>query len=105
FYGQHMTAGDIYTVAGTDSGFGSAGYGGAAVRSWLGPTIGAVRLDRAVNLPSGASLAPSLRLVAVRTGRFYGQQMTAGRIYRLAGMSRRASGGDGGPARKARLES
>ncbi len=110
FYGQKMTAGDIYTVAG--GGYRVAGNGGAAVGSWLGTTIGAVRLDRAGNLliPDGGEhdvsfIAPSLLVVAVRTGRFYGQPMTAGHMYQLAGTSRQASSGDGGPARKAPLES
>ena len=97
FYGQKMTAGDIYSVASA------------------GTAMGAVRLDRAGNvlIPDGAfpSLngpliaAPSLQLFAVRTGRFYGQKMTAGHIYQLAGTSQQASGGDGGLARKASLES
>ena len=114
FYGQQMTAGDIYTVAGTSGGPGPAGYGGPAVNSWLGPTIGAVRLDAAGNLliadngendVSNVFIAPSLRVVAVKTGTFYGRSMTAGDIYRLAGTATQGTGGDGGPAIKAPLES
>ena len=112
FYGQQMTAGDIYTVAGVQS-LGPAGDGGPATRAWLGPAIGSVRPDRAGNLVLAASgeddmysvLAPSVQVIAAVTGAFYGQKMTAGHIYRVAGNGRTGSAGDGGPATAASLES
>jgi len=88
FYGQAMKAGDIYTVAGPGDRDG-----GPATRTWLGTSIGSVRPDRAGNLviadggqdDLNGKLAPSVQVVAARTGRFYGQAMIAHRIYRVAG--------------------
>ena len=46
-----------------------------------------------------------VRLVAVRSGTFYGQPMTAGRVYVVAGHHRGSAGlGEGGPATQAWLE-
>ena len=56
FYGQQMTVGDIYTVAGVLE-LGPAGDGGPATRAWLGTTIGSVRPDRAGNLVLADQLA------------------------------------------------
>ncbi len=112
FYGQAMTAGDIYTVAGTGAS-GDLGNGGLATKAWLGTNIGSVRPDRAGNLViadlaqedlNGFISAPSVRVVAARTGRFYGREMTAGRIYRVAGNGRQGSTGDGGLATRAALD-
>jgi serine/threonine-protein kinase len=44
-----------------------------------------------------------VRVVAVRTGTFYGQPMTAGDIYSIAGGGTRGLG-DGGPATRAELD-
>lgn len=107
FYGQQMTAGDIYTVAGIQSGPAPEGNTGPATKAWLGPTIGAVRLDSAGNLvvpdngenDVGTTIAPTVRVVAVRTGTFYGQKMTAGHIYRVAGNGHYGGAGDGRPGR------
>jgi hypothetical protein len=113
FYGQQMTAGDIYTVAGVQA-FGPAGGGGPATQAWLGTGIGSVRPDRAGNLvladggdsePYGVYgvLAPSVQVIAAVTGTFYGMSMTAGHIYRVAGNGQAGDGGDGGPATAASL--
>ena len=101
FYGQAMTAGDIYTVAGTGSGRFS-GDGGPAINAKVGQP-GQVAVDGAGNLVIAATRDQRIRVVAVTTGMFYGQQMTAGDIYTVAGG--RVSGyfGDGGPAAKAGL--
>jgi hypothetical protein len=111
FYGRKMTAGDIYSVAGVQSG-GPAGNGGPATRAWLGIAVGSVRPDRAGNLVLADFgehdaidvVAPSVRVIAAVTGTFYGQKMTAGHIYRVAGNGRTGDGGDGGPAIRASLE-
>ncbi len=111
FYGQQMTAGDIYTVAGAQS-LKPAGDGGLATRAWLGTSIASAWPDRAGNLvvADGGEddtydvLAPSVRVIAAVTGTFYGVKMTAGHIYRVAGDGRTGSTGDGGPATKASLE-
>ena len=91
FYGQQMTAGHIYGIAGT----GQAGYsgdGGPAIRARV--AAGAVALDAAGNvLLAGGN---RVRVVAARTGTFYGATMTAGDIYTVAGNGT-AFSGDGGP--------
>ena len=102
FYGQAMTAGDVYTIAG-------GGTGGIGDR---GPATDAV-----LSFPAGLTVDPSgaviiadaghgrVRVVAAHTGTSYGQQMTAGDIYTVAG-----SGGigfccDGAPATTAQMTS
>jgi secreted PhoX family phosphatase len=103
FYGQAMTAGDIYTVAGTgDPGF--SGDGGPATAAELDNPDG-VAVDRAGNLVIGDTYNNRVRVVAARTGTFYGQAMTAGDIYTVAGDGTLGFGGDGGPALQAELSS
>ena len=100
FYGQSMTAGDIYTVAG--GGTGGLGDGGPATSAQLtGPWDATV--DSPGNLvitDTGDSL---VRVVAETTGTFYGQSMTAGDIYTVAGDGTGGFAGDGGPATSAEL--
>ena len=101
FYGQAMTAGDIYTVAGTGT-VGFSGDGGPATAAELFTPEG-VAVDAAGNLVIGDAGNDRVRVVAARTGRFYGQAMTAGDIYTVAGDGTRQSSGDGGPATAAGL--
>ena len=83
FYGQPITTGDIYTVAGTGA-LGVSGDGGPATAARLfDPT--SVVVDAAGNLAIPSSSNGRLRVVAVHTGTFYGQKMTAGDIYKVAG--------------------
>ena len=77
FYGQAMTAGDIYSVAG--GGAGGLGDGGPATRATLSSPQG-VALDSAGNMVLSDSGDGQVRVVAAATGTFYGQQMTAGGI-------------------------
>ena len=100
FYGQLMTAGDIYTVAG-DGSTGDTGDGGPATGASLDGPAG-VAVDAAGNLVVANSGDGVIRVVAENTGKFYGQAMTTGNIYRVAGGG---SGvlGDGGPATQAVL--
>src|SRR5207244_1504297 len=103
FYGQAMTAGDIYTVAGTGQ-FGFAGEGHLATTAKLdGPS--AVAVDGAGNLVIADSGNDRVRVVAARTGTFYGQAMTARHIYTVAGNGTYGFSGDGGPATAAGLAS
>jgi hypothetical protein len=101
FYGQAMTAGDIYTVAGNGTR-GFSGDGGPATSAELGGP-GKVAIDAAGNLVIPDSSNSRVRVVAVRTGTFYGQAMTAGDIYTVAGRALRGFSGDGGPATAAKL--
>src|SRR6266700_2044524 len=101
FYGQPMTAGHIYGVAGTGTA-GFSGDGGPATAAELaGPAD--VKLDAAANLVLTDGANNRVRVVAARTGTFYGQPMTAGDIYTVAGQGLYGFGGDGGPATRARF--
>jgi trimeric autotransporter adhesin len=100
FYGQAMTAGNIYTVAG--GGTGGPGDGGPAIQAVLvDPRDPAV--DAVGNLVIADLQDQRVRLVAVKTGTFYGQAMTAGHIYTVAGDGTAGFSGDGGPAASAEL--
>src|SRR6266705_630513 len=101
FYGQPMTAGDIYTVAG-DGTKAFSGDGGPATSAELSLPEG-VAVDAAGNLLIAAVGNHRIRMVAARTGTFYGQPMTAGDIYTVAGDGRQGFSGDGGPATRAEL--
>jgi secreted PhoX family phosphatase len=101
YYGQAMTAGDIYTVAG-DGTAGYSGDGAPAISAELDAPDG-VTLDAAGNLVIGDSQNHRVRVVAATTGTYYGQAMTAGDIYTVAGDGTLGSSGDGGPATKAEL--
>jgi secreted PhoX family phosphatase len=100
YYGQAMTAGDIYTIAG-DGTNGSSGDGGPATGAALNLPEG-VTVDGAGNVVIADTYNGRIRVVAAQTRTFYGQAMTAGDIYTIAGGA--ASGlGDGGLATKAEL--
>jgi trimeric autotransporter adhesin len=101
FYGQAMTAGDIYTIAGNGTA-GFSGDGGPATRAKLDFPTG-VAVDAAGNLLIPDAFNERIRVVAARTGTFYGQAMKAGDIYTIAGTGPRAFSGDGGPGTKAEL--
>ncbi len=104
FYGRKMTADHIYTIAGDgDSSFSSSGDGDG------GPAVTAAVIPKAVGTDAAGNLIITdadyrVRLVAVRTGTMYGQKMTAGDIYTIAGSGHYGSSGSGGPARKADFE-
>ncbi|HET6916197.1 MAG TPA: IPT/TIG domain-containing protein [Acidimicrobiales bacterium] len=107
FYGVSMTAGDIYTVAGTCSTqfncqgqFG--GDTGPALAAFLNnPT--AARVDKSGNLVVADEGNDRVRVVATTDGTFYGRSMTAGDIYTVAGNGWNAFSGDGGPQGSAQL--
>jgi hypothetical protein len=98
FYGQRMTAGHIYTIAG-DGSFKDSGDGGPAVRAGVWPTSVALDATGDVLVADRNGL---IRVIAVRTGMHYGRPMTAGHIYLIAGGGVRGLG-DGGPAVQAEL--
>ena len=102
FYGQHMTAGDIYTIMphyrGADFGDGipavNARFGQA--RGPLVDQFGNVIVVESSNLCK-------VRVIAESSGVFYGIPMTAGDIYTVAGDGNPGYSGDGGPATEAEL--
>ncbi len=102
FYGQAMTAGDIYTVAG-DGTQGFAGDGGPATSAELSHP-GQVTVDGSGNLVIADFGNNRIRVAAASTGTFYGQAMTAGDIYTVAGKGTAGFSGDGGPATAAGLD-
>jgi trimeric autotransporter adhesin len=102
-FGQAMTKGHIYTVAGYLTGITVSGDGGPATAAGLGRYIGDVRVDPAGNLVFADSDANAVRVVAASSGMFYGQSMTAGDIYSVAGDGTYGFSGDGGPATSAEL--
>ncbi len=101
FYGQAMAAGNIYTVAGNGIS-GWNGDGVPAASAELGSPRG-VAVDQAGNLLIADDFNLRVRVVAGKTGTFYGQPMTAGNIYTVAGDGSRGFSGDGGPATDAEL--
>ena len=103
FYGVRMTAGDIYNVAGNGHVLKVSGDGGPAVKAGLGPVIGQVRIDAGGNLVLADTSGNNIRVVPVKDGAFYGQQMTADHIYTVAGDGTAGFSGDGGPATQAAL--
>jgi hypothetical protein len=94
FYGQPMTAGDIYTMAGS----GTQGYSGDG-----GPATAAEIQAQGITVDDSGNLVIAdlyrLRVVAARSGTVYGRAMTAGDIYTVAGGGTRTA--DGTPARSA----
>ena len=94
-----MTAGDIYTIAGSGSGGAPAGSGGPALAAKFG--TGGVTVDQHGNVVFTDWSDSIVWVVAAATGTFYGQAMTAGDIYIVAGGG--ASLGDGGQATSALL--
>jgi len=98
FYGVAMRARHIYSVAGGGTGFPGGGRPAGKVRL-LGPT--SVTTDTAGNLLMALYDAQRLSVLAVRSGRFYGQNMKAGRVYLLAGNGSLGVSGLGGPAPRA----
>jgi trimeric autotransporter adhesin len=101
FYGIKMTAQDIYTVAG-DAKYGYTGDGGKATSAKLGHPD-AVAIDSLGNLVFTDSHNNVVRVVAAKTGTFYGVSMKADDIYTVAGDGTHGYSGDGGVATSAEL--
>ena len=102
-WGQSMTANDIYTVAGTGT-WGQTGDGGPATSALLGLPQ-AITTDSSGDLYFADLSNNRIQEVAATTGTQWGQSMTAGDIYTVAGNSSGTSGssGDGGAATSALL--
>lgn len=100
-YGQKMTAGDTYLVAG-DGTSGQTGDGGPATAAEI--ESAGLAADGHGNLVLADERR--VRVVAARIGTFYGQKMTAGDIYTVArGDNDEGLLGDGGPATGAMFDS
>jgi hypothetical protein len=101
FYHQKMTAGDLYTVAGEWGNDGDTGIGGRATKAALGKNLGDLALDTSGNIVIAAFENDRVEVVAEKTGTFYGQAMTRGDLYSVAGTGTPGYSGDGGPAASA----
>jgi hypothetical protein len=96
FYGVAMRPGHAYAVAGrASSGGGFSGDGGPAKKATLNFPSG-VAVDAAGNLLVADSQNNRVRVVAERSGTFYGVRMTAGHIYTVAGSGKACLFGCGG---------
>lgn len=86
YYGQRMTVGYIYPIAGLGT---KTSNGVPAVDSDFPAGVSAVALDHAGNILVGVTdLYPTggIRVIAAKTGTFYGQKMREGDIYALPGL-------------------
>ncbi len=92
--------GGLTTPAGTGTA-GPLGDGGPAASAAL--TTCGVTLDHSGNLLIADLGGSRIRVVAAGTGTFYGQAMTAGDIYTVAGNGTFGFSGDDGPALSAEL--
>ena len=102
FYGTAMRAGRLYTVAGANEDATTAGNGGPSARAALG-SLAQLAVDGAGNVliadegrtdtEGNPVVPPEIRVVAARDGTFYGQRMTAGDIYAIAGGGGSAANG------------
>ena len=97
--GQSMTAGDVYTIAGSASGnSGDSGDGGPATSALLGNPTG-IAVDTSGNIYISDANFNVVREVAGTTGKHWGENMTANDIYTIAGQRSQAGyTGDGGPS-------
>jgi RHS repeat-associated protein len=104
-FGIAMTAGHGYTVAGSPTGAsGNSGIGGVATSALMsGPQ--SVTVDPAGNLYIADTGNNQLQEVPAATGTQWGQSMTAGHLYTIAGSTAGTAGltGYNGPAASARL--
>lgn len=99
YFGIAMTAGNIYTIAGTTSGMSGDG-GPATAAQFSGPR--GVALDAAGNLYIADQGNNRIRVINQTPGTYFGIPMTAGNIYTVAGGG---ASGDGALATAAQLSS
>jgi hypothetical protein len=84
FFSQRMRAGGIYTIAGVGGANGDSGNGGPARKARLALPAG-LAVDAHGNVLVADSANRVVRVVAARTGTFYGTAMLSGHIYPIAG--------------------
>jgi RHS repeat-associated protein len=103
-WGQSMTAGDIYTVAGTSGTEGNSGDGAAATAAQLNGPEG-VTVDSAGNLYIADTQNEQVREVPAATTTQWNRKLTKNDIYTIAGSvaGTAGSGGDDDPAASSQL--
>ncbi len=98
-WGIAMTAGDVYTIAGSDTGVVGASANGTPMASSQLDQPGGVTMDSAGNLYIADSGNNRILEIPVTTGTQRGISMTADDVYTIAGS---AAGPPGPPATAAR---
>jgi RHS repeat-associated protein len=103
-WGQAMTAGDIYTVAGLTTGTsGDSGDAGPATAALLSDPL-QIAVDSAGDLYIADAGNAAVREIAGANGAQWAQSMTAGDIYDVAGeIGTDGTSGNGGPATTAQV--
>ena len=101
-YGVSCPAGNVTTLVGPANTFGSAGDGGPGVSAQLYRPDQLV-IDRDGNLLVADGSNNRIRCLAAASGTYYGQAMTGGNLYTVAGNGMAGSAGDGGAALQAQL--
>ena len=113
FYGITMKAMGVYTVAGDGSALSDSGDGGQATRAELGldnviigfvPPVFGVATDRSSNVFVSDAAVNKVRVVAGRSGTFFGQRMRAGDIYTIAGTGKKGDSVSGALATRAEID-
>ena len=108
YFGQSaMTAGTVYKIAG-DGLEGNGGDGSSATSAELAVPAGLAFDATGDLLIAQAGRGPlyhddAVRFLPASSGTFYGQSMTAGNIYAIAGSGADSFAGDGGPGTAAEL--
>src|SRR5262249_31617958 len=87
FYGRAMRAGKVYRISG---GPGFAGDGGPMAQAKFNDVQG-ITTDGSGNLVIGDTGNHRVRVVAARSGTFYGIKMVANHVYTVAGNGSRNS--------------
>jgi flagellar hook-basal body protein len=101
YFGQKMQANHVYSIAGF-SGALPPSDDEPATSTGLG-SVTNFSLDPAGNLYIGGNTGSNVYMVPRYDGRYYGRDMQANWIYRIAGSDSDGYSGDGGPAASAEL--
>ena len=102
-WGKSMTGGDIYTVAGSQTGHAGRTGDGGPVASALLNLPEAVSTDAVGDVLIADSLNNRIQEMHATGGQSFGQQMTSGDMYTAAGGGAAGLSGDGGSATSAKL--
>ena len=104
-WGRAMTAGDMYTVVGSVSGQQGASNGGASLSGFLLFAPAGLAFDSSGNMIISDSGNDRVLVVPAASGTYFGVSMTAGNVYKLAGIAGNPGDtGDGGAPGTALLD-
>ncbi|HUY48159.1 MAG TPA: DUF6531 domain-containing protein, partial [Streptosporangiaceae bacterium] len=103
-WGRSMTAGDMYTVAGSTTGLLGDSSSGSSLSGFLLNAPDGLAFDSSGNMIISDSGNERILVVPAATGTYFGVSMTAGKVYRIAGQNGSVgTSGDGGAALSAYL--